>query len=90
MILSGGIRKSTPIEMVSVLSGFFVIFIGVFMVNDAKATSEFLIEKAASRRSSRNHSSVIASRAIGEFHLLQTFNQDGGNYSEDDNLGETL
>jgi hypothetical protein len=44
--------------MISVLVGFFTIFIGVFMVNDAKATSSSLIERTSrvsrgSRRASR-------------------------------------
>lgn len=52
IILSQGIKRSTPIEMASVLSGFFTIFIGVFMVNDAKASNSSLIDKSVLSRNS--------------------------------------
>jgi drug/metabolite transporter (DMT)-like permease len=52
IILSQGVQKSTPIEMISVLIGFFTTFIGVFMVNDAKAVSNAIIERSASARGS--------------------------------------
>ncbi|KAJ3257266.1 hypothetical protein HK103_004820 [Boothiomyces macroporosus] len=52
IILGQGVQKSSPVslllikvEMISVLVGFFTIFIGVFMVNDEKASSSGLIEK---------------------------------------------
>lgn len=38
--------------MASVLVGFFTIFIGVFMVNDAKASNTSFIEKSSNRRDS--------------------------------------
>jgi hypothetical protein len=38
--------------MISVLVGFFTIFIGVFMVNDAKASISSIMDKARASRTS--------------------------------------
>ncbi|KAH6583892.1 hypothetical protein BASA61_007802 [Batrachochytrium salamandrivorans] len=42
IILSEGVKRSTPVEMMSVLAGFSTIFIGVFMVNGAKSNAASL------------------------------------------------
>jgi hypothetical protein len=43
----------------SVLVGFITIFIGVFMVNDAKALNNSIIDKARSARNSYNIESGV-------------------------------
>jgi hypothetical protein len=57
-----------------VLVGFFTIFIGVFMVNDAKATSTSLIEKTISRNSYAMGPGMKGPR--GEFVPLNEDDQD--------------
>jgi len=52
IILSQGVQRSTPIELISVIIGFITTFIGVFMVNDAKAINNSLIERTVSARGS--------------------------------------
>ncbi|KAJ3320856.1 hypothetical protein HDV06_004752 [Boothiomyces sp. JEL0866] len=61
----------TQVEMISVLVGFFTIFIGVFMVNDAKASSSGLIEKTG-----RNSLySADAGIKTGEFYPLKDMDE---------------
>ena len=54
----------------SVLVGFFTIFIGVFMVNDSKATSSSLSE-----RGSAYNINAIPSYSKGEFFPLRDFEE---------------
>ena len=71
--------------MVSVLAGFFTIFIGVFMVNDAKASHSSLLDKSArnSAVDPRRFLQTKTADITAEHHLLKTFNQHGG-YEEEE------
>ncbi|KAI8907245.1 magnesium transporter [Gorgonomyces haynaldii] len=71
VILTEGVSKSSPVEMISVLAGFATIFIGVFMVNESKQQNQSLLEKSFSNSRTSVHKS-----AHPEFHLLKTFNDD--------------
>jgi hypothetical protein len=57
--------------MISVLVGFFTIFIGVFMVNDAKAANTSLIEKTSQARHSYSLENGYKPGQRGEFVPLQ-------------------
>ncbi|EGF78928.1 hypothetical protein BATDEDRAFT_17255 [Batrachochytrium dendrobatidis JAM81] len=92
IILSEGVKRSTPVEMLSVLSGFTTIFIGVFMVNGAKSNQASFLDKSLSRRTSislgpRLSSGSLSNKAIvSEHHLLKTFDEDHLGFSEDDDI----
>ncbi len=60
--------------MISVLVGFFTIFIGVFMVNDAKASNTSFLERQASRRSSYNMEAGMKG-PVGEFLPLKDLDE---------------
>jgi hypothetical protein len=76
--------------MISLLSGFFTIFIGVFMVNDAKSSNASLLSKhdlshISMHSLERVRSSVhVPKLAHGKFHLLKTFDEDAVYHSEDE------
>ena len=78
--------------MLSVLSGFTTIFIGVFMVNGAKSNQASFLDKSLSRRTSislgpRLSSGSLSNKAIvSEHHLLKTFDEDHLGFSEDDDI----
>ena len=67
--------------MVSVLVGFFTTFIGVFMVNDAKA-----ISSGNSERGSAYNISMTPRYSKGEFYPLRDFEEPP---EVDDFIGQT-
>ncbi|KAI8894467.1 magnesium transporter [Globomyces pollinis-pini] len=70
IILSQGVKRSTPVEMLSVLVGFMTTFIGVFMVNDAKVQSHSLVESTTRVTNYQNEFGVRI-RGTNEFVPLQ-------------------
>jgi hypothetical protein len=64
--------------MASVLVGFLTIFIGVFMVNDSKASSSSFIERSSIHRSSIAYEMETGSkRPLSEFIPLKEADEDG-------------
>eukprot|EP00842_Homolaphlyctis_polyrhiza_P006082 jgi/Hompol1/6475/HPOL_002666-RA len=91
IILSEGVKRSTPIEMISVLAGFSTIFIGVFMVNSAKSSAASFLDKNPNSHSRNSISlaprlsaSLPHKSAISEHHLLKTFDEESLGLSEDE------
>jgi hypothetical protein len=60
--------------MISVLVGFFTIFIGVFMVNDAKASNTSFLERQGSHRSSYQME-IGYKGPVGEFLPLRDLDE---------------
>ncbi|KAH6599860.1 hypothetical protein BASA50_002731 [Batrachochytrium salamandrivorans] len=91
IILSEGVKRSTPVEMMSVLAGFSTIFIGVFMVNGAKSNAASFADKSLTRRQSlslvpRLSVNLSNKAVVSEHHLLKTFDEDHMGYSEEDDV----
>jgi hypothetical protein len=60
--------------MISVLVGFFTIFIGVFMVNDAKASNTSFLERQGPHRSSYQMETGFKG-PVGEFLPLKDLDE---------------
>lgn len=78
--------------MASVLTGFVTIFIGVFMVNDAKIQNESLLSKGSfismHSISDRIRASAVQPKSpmLSEFQMLKTFDDDAVFQSEDERI----
>jgi hypothetical protein len=61
--------------MISVLVGFFTIFIGVFMVNDAKASNTSFIERQGSQHRNSYQMETGYKGPVGEFLPLKDLDE---------------